>query len=337
MLLHKSTNEALTSYLTTKSFINKDQQVLSTGKPGEGNMNYIIRVILNDGTLILKQSNPYVEKYPSVAAPQERAISEARFYTTVKDNATLSAMMPRLIASDKENFINVFEDLGNAEDVSFLYYSDEQLMMGDIKALSEYLSELHNSFSTATSATNFSNSILKQLNHEHIFVYPFMEDNGFDLDGVQAGLQELSLKYKRCAELKSVAIALGEKYLAAGKHLIHGDFYHGSWVRSNGKLFVIDPEFCHYGLPEFDLGVMKAHMHLTGELETVIDVIHEYYKAPAGFNQQLCNQFTGIEILRRIFGLAQLPLKISLQEKEVLAQKAIKFLGLPGNTGREYA
>lgn len=326
MLLHKSTTEQLTSYLRERNIIALSQEVLATEKPGEGNMNYTIRVKLNDGSLIVKQSNPYVEKYPSVPAPQERALAEAAFYKKISTNSILTAMMPSFIAVDEENFINAMEDLGEANDFSFLYQSKDNLLATDVQSLCEYLSELHNSFITDQPNGDYSNMALRKLNHEHIFVYPLMEDNGFDLNTVQTGLQELSLKYKKLDSLKVAANKLGEQYLSNGTHLIHGDFYHGSWVNAAGKLYVIDPEFCHYGAPEFDLGVMLAHLHLTGEQSSTFELVEKYYKKSTGFNQDLCEAFTGIEIMRRLIGLAQLPLKLSLQEKESLLQKACSLL-----------
>lgn len=326
MLLHKSTTEQLTSYLRERNIITPLQEVIETEKPGEGNMNYTIRVKLNDGSLIVKQSNPYVEKYPSVSAPQERALAEAAFYKKVSTNSIVAAMMPSFIGVDEVNFINVIEDLGEANDLSFLYQSKDYLLPTNVQSLCEYLSELHVSFVIEKPNDDFSNMELRKLNNEHIFVYPFMEDNGFNLDTVQVGLQELSLKYKTSDALKVAAQVLGEQYLSNGTHLIHGDFYHGSWVNASGKLYVIDPEFGHYGAPEFDLGVMQAHFHLTGEHTSTFELVEKHYKKSAGFNQDLCDAFIGIEIMRRLIGLAQLPLKMTLQEKELLLQKACSLL-----------
>ena len=50
-----------------------------------------------------------------------------------------------------------------------------------------------------------ANRKLRALNHEHIFIYPLMIDNGFDLNTIQPGLQELSLKYKNNEQLKEKA------------------------------------------------------------------------------------------------------------------------------------
>jgi 5-methylthioribose kinase len=51
------------------------------------------------------------------------------------------------------------------------------------------------------------------------------------------------------------------------------------------------------------------------------------YKKTSGFNEQLLNEFSGIEIIRRIIGLAQLPLTLTLEEKEGLLEEALQLLG----------
>ena len=54
----------------------------------------------------------------------------------------------------------------------------------------------------------------------------------------------------------------GERYLAEGSTLLHGDYYPGSWMTVDDAVFVIDPEFSFKGFPEFDLGVMLSLIHI---------------------------------------------------------------------------
>ncbi|MBK8314154.1 MAG: hypothetical protein IPL01_09085 [Acidobacteria bacterium] len=62
-----------------KGWLNTDERVISAGKAGEGNMNYTLRVETSDRSFILKQARPWVEKYPQVSAPWDRAIVEGSF------------------------------------------------------------------------------------------------------------------------------------------------------------------------------------------------------------------------------------------------------------------
>ncbi len=325
MHLDENDPEGLQTYLTRKGWLCDDEAFIDLGKPGEGNMNYTLRVRTNSRSLIVKQARGYVEKYPSIAAPAERAIMEGRFYQEIAQNPELSASMPQLLGIDEEEHLLVLQDLGEASDFTICYQPGQLLDQQDVTALVSYLSVLHNQFLTDSPDPAFANKEMRALNHEHIFAYPFLADNGFNLDGVQPGLQELAMGYKKEA-VAEVARQLGQRYLVdqvgGPVTLLHGDYYPGSWLRTSAGVKVIDPEFCFYGPAEFDLGVMLAHLHMAQQPETVHQQVEAGYVRHNGFDEQLLRQFTGIEIMRRLIGLAQLPLSLSLDEKARLMHLA---------------
>ncbi|MDA9555710.1 phosphotransferase, partial [Pelobium sp.] len=139
-------------------------------------------------------------------------------------------------------------------------------------------------------------------------------------------LQELAMQYKTNQQLKQKIEALGEIYLAEGDTLLHGDYYPGSWLKTNKGLMVIDPEFAFYGRPEFDFAVLNAHLHLAQQSQQVFNEIHANYQKPTNFDDLLFKQLTGIEIMRRIIGLAQLPLSLNLTEKQTLLEEAAAMI-----------
>jgi len=318
--------EALGKYLSARGMLGAGDSIVSATVAGEGNMNYTIRVTTKTGSLIVKQANPYVQKYPQLAAPQSRALVEAKFYLSVQDEPALHKMMPGLLDVDEQNFILMLEDLGDARDMSYLYQDGNCLSENELGSLVQYLNALHCGFKKPGEDELMSNRALRLLNYDHIFKYPLLEDNGFDLNGVQPGLQELSMKFKKNESLKEKAFAMGEQYLADGNTLLHGDFYPGSWLNASGAIKIIDPEFSFYGPAEFDLAVMKAHLLLADHPATLVGSLIEGYEAPANFNHELFDGFTGMEIIRRLIGLAQLPLSLSLAKKEKLLNKAAGLL-----------
>ena len=321
----------LQDYLRRRGWLDTQELISSVEKPGEGNMNYTLRVITPNRTLIVKQSRGYVEKYPTIAAPANRAVIEGWFYQKTQSIPTLASQMPQLLGVDEENNILVLEDLGAATDFSFLYQPCRQLSEADALALTNYLSDLHSQFTTRTPDLAFANRAMRALNHEHIINYPFLEDNGFDLNTVQPGLQELAMPYKRNAALKMTVQQLGEVYLTddhpdKSVTLLHGDYYPGSWLRTASDIKIIDPEFCFYGPAEFDLGVMMAHLIMAEQPPTVLNAVAANYQKTAGFDEQLRQRFTGVEIMRRLIGLAQLPLPLSLDKKRELLGEAYSLL-----------
>ncbi len=325
-LLHIDQPLALQEYLKGKHWLMQDEEIEALSVPGAGNMNYVLRVKTNKKSLIIKQAKEYVEKYPFVPAPSNRAIVEAHFYANIRPNTSIAAYMPALIASDKENHILLLEDLGHNMDYSYLYHGQHHILQDEVSSLVQYLNQLHSWQTNDKAEPIFANREMRILNHEHIFVYPFVIDNGFDLNTITEGLQEIAQTYKTNVTLKSALKVLGEVYLSDGEYLLHGDYYPGSWLKTNKGVRVIDPEFCHYGRREFELGVMHAHLILSQQDASLIQLIKAEYIHFAELDEHLLQQFTGVEMMRRLIGLAQLPLHMNLQIKSDLLEQAKKYI-----------
>jgi len=324
--LESDQDTALEGYLRGQGWMNETEKVLTTEKPGEGNMNFVLRVRTDQGSFIIKQARPWVEKYPQLDAPIDRIRTEAQFYTLVQQNEVLSKYTPQLLATDLDNYLIKVEDLGEGADFSHVYQKGQDFTQEELESLVLFLQELHHdSFSTA--ATSYPrNQALKVLNHEHIFNFPYRPDNGMDLNAIQAGLHNLAVPIYEDQSLRDTISALGQRYLGEGPHLIHGDYYPGSWLSVNGAVKVIDPEFSFFGLAEFDLGVFLAHLRMAQSATASVEWVRENYQRPLGFNEHLLDQFTGVEILRRLIGIAQLPVALSIDEKKSLIEEAIGFI-----------
>ncbi|MBP2284738.1 5-methylthioribose kinase [Flavobacterium sp. CG_23.5] len=325
-ILNASEPKELAQYLKENQWLADAESILSLTKPGEGNMNYVLRVTTNLRTFIIKQSRAYVEKYPQVPAPAERVITEAGFYQKIASVNAVQSRMPHLLGLDTVSNILLLEDLGKSNDYSVLYDLKQRLTAEEITVLVSYLNELHTRFQKTKMDDELANLELRKLNYEHIFRYPFLEENGFDLNSVQMGLQELALPYKKNAALKSKVELLGSLYLSKGKYLLHGDYYPGSWLKTDDGIKIIDPEFCYFGSREFDLGVLIAHLYLSQQDLHLITVIEKEYAAFADLNPEILNGFVGVEIMRRLIGLAQLPLQMELNEKGKLLELANQLI-----------
>ncbi|PRY36525.1 5-methylthioribose kinase [Spirosoma oryzae] len=324
MLLNAQEPQLLRDYLVRRGWIDESESITTLEKPGEGNMNYILRISTPIRSLIVKQARGYVEKYPTIVAPAERAIIEGHFYEAVQDVPMLAEQMPHLLGLDPENNILVLEDLGRARDYTNLYQPGQLLGDDEQVVLTEYLANLHHHFAVVTPTPVLRNKAMRALNHEHLFVYPFQIDNRFDLDTVQPGLQELAMSYKTDSALKTAIQRLGDVYLADGPTLLHGDYYPGSWLRTDAGPKIIDPECCFYGPPEYDLGVFVAHLQLANQPESTRKRVLTVYRETASFDEKLCQQFSAVEIMRRLIGLAPLPLPLSLDQKAQLLTDARK-------------
>ena len=219
------------------------------------------------------------------------------------------------------------EDFGSANDFTSIYRNDVAIGKQDMADVARVVSELHFGFKEIEDPSRFQNTELRKLNHQHIFVLPLHENNGFDLDAVQSGLRSASDKFRSDTRLKEMAAALGELYLSNdGTRLLHGDYYPGSWLSTDKGFRMIDPEFGFVGRPEFELGVAVAHLKMAKQKDSLIKDIFVYYHFDSKFDGSLFSKFAGMEIIRRLIGLAQLPLDLTLKERLSLLDEAYDLI-----------
>ena len=295
-----------------------DRHVISVIPAGTGNMNLVERITLdNQATVILKRARGWVEKYPHIPAPIERAEVEAAFYAAVADSAAGWAM-PRHLAFSKEYAANLIADLGEGTD-GMNAYAGQIIGYDALDAIADWMLALHGLEGPFDEM--LTNTAMRSLNALHIFDYPLDQNNGLDLDAITPGLQVLADELKQDASFAAAVNAVGRRYLGSKAGvLLHGDLYPGSWLTTETGIFVIDPEFCWIGPREWDVGVLAAHLRLSGQPENSTERLIKRYGI--ALDRQLLNQIIGIEILRRLIGVAQLPLAIGLDAKAILLAEA---------------
>lgn len=303
-------------FIAGLAFREPNEEINSLEIAGNGNMNAVYRVHTSKRSVILKQSFPFVKKYPQLAAPIERIHTEYTFLKLAQSLPSLRNQSPEVLNYFPELHLLVLEDFGSGSDFSFLYQKNQRISPDKCYALLNYLNALH-----SIDAVDFpKNEKMRELNHEHIFSFPFSAENGLDLNKIQNGLQEAAIPFHRDDKLKSEITALGKRYLSGGDTLLHGDFYPGSWLDTASGPKVIDPEFAFVGDREFDLGVWKAHMLFARMPAADFDQLLTSYAHD--FDMSLVNRYAGVELLRRMIGIAQLDLTLSLEEKKELMEMA---------------
>lgn len=301
-------------------FWQSGEKISHISVPGESNMNLVLRIRTNQGSYILKQSKSYVRKYPQIPAPISRIEIEYRFLELLSTDPYLASLSPKVLHYDSTDHLMLLEDLGEGSDYLSIYGGLRQLQPDELIRLVHYLMRLHQ-----LQVADFPpTAAMRSLNHEHIFEFPFLEENGFNLDQIQPGLQEASLPYKCDAALKAKIHSLGQRYLKTGKILIHGDFYPASWLEVSSGIKIIDPEFGGLGDPEFDLGVFLAHLDLAQQDEQLSKLVRETYTLPLDWS--LVQQYRCVELLRRLIGIAQLPVSLTLDAKKSLLARARTYL-----------
>lgn len=278
---------------------------------GGGNMNMTVRVRTDRRSFILKQARPWVVKYPHIAAPVERAAVEAAFYRFAAAMPLVAAAMPELLGFDPDSSLLCLEDMGDGGDLMSAYRSG-RVHAWQCAQLTEFLACLHAAAVPASAPALFRNRAMRELNHEHQYILPLRPVSAVDLDKITPGLAALAAELKADGQYCRGIAELGQLYLSDGDVLVHGDFFPGSWLVTDRGMAVIDPEFCHLGIREYDLGVFLAHLELA-RLQRLWEVAADRYGGRVDWS--LARRFAGAEIMRRLIGVAQLPLSASLATK----------------------
>lgn len=319
--MYKKIPHSAETVLQQKGWLPSGVRVETADIAGAGNMNLVERVRLdNGGSFILKRARPWVEKFPDIPAPVERAGFEAAFYHSVRGTPA-GQLMPQHLQYDEVDSLNLLQDLGEGNDGMFVY-GGEILPGDDLDALARWVASLHAIKVTSPMRQEFENMAMRRLNALHIFDFPLDPQNGFVLDEITPGLQRLADQLKSDNAYKACVQRAKTRYLdAEGKPndvLLHGDFYPGSWLATDDGLYIIDPEFCWIGPAEWDIGVLLAHLRLSQQpLEYDQCFINRY---GYDLDEVLLKQITGVEIMRRLIGVAQLPLALTLCDKKAMLE-----------------
>jgi len=304
-------------YLLAQGMLAPDAVPIAIARAGAGNMNLALRITPADGrSFILKQGRPWVEKYAHIPAPFERTIVEAAFYSAVQSEPGVARRMPAVLHVDTRNHVLLLEDIGAGGDFTSMY-DDGAMTNATVAALLDWLQQLSRVTVPVDGRAVFSNRAMRALNHEHMFVFPLRESNGLDLDSITAGLAEEARTLATDRAYVDAVSALGRGYLRDGVTLVHGDYFPGSWLKAPDGVRVIDPEFCFLGDSEFDCGILAAHLMIApcglDALEVVVASATE-----RRLDLSRVAAYAGIEIMRRLIGVAQLPLSFGIDRKRAL-------------------
>jgi 5-methylthioribose kinase len=324
-LLDPSNRLEIERYLVERQLVPAEGLPVAIDRAGAGNMNLALRVTPSAGrSFILKQGRPWVEKYPQIPAPFERTLVEAAFYAEVRREPRVSTLMPAVLQVDADNHVLALEDVGGAGDFTSIY-EDGAIPLATVGALLEWLIQLATVAIPAERREMFANRAMRALNHEHMFNVPLRDGNGLDLDAITPGLADAASALAADHSYVKAVAEIGRRYLADGATLVHGDYFPGSWLKANGSVRIIDPEFCFLGEPEVDCGILAAHLTLACCAPAALELLAAS-ATNRGLDLALVEAYAGVEIMRRLIGVAQLPLPHGIDRKRTLLQHSRRLI-----------
>ena len=309
-------------YALARGLVRPDRLPIAVARAGDGNMNVTLRLTPTGGRpFILKQARPWVAKYRDIAAPFERTLVEAAFYEAVRVDPLVSGRMPSLLGVDTNDHVLALESVDGAGDLTSIY-AGRELPAGTLDDLLSWLAALAGIAVAVEQRSVFANREMRALNHEHMFRFPLNADNGLDLDAITPGLKDAARELIDDAMYRDAVAALGQRYLSDRSTLVHGDFFPGSWLQTEDKgVRIIDPEFCFLGDAEFDIGVLAGHALLAGAGAQRLEQIAASVTARRLDATRVAG-YAGVEIMRRLIGVAQLPLPYGIDRKRALLQRS---------------
>jgi 5-methylthioribose kinase len=324
-LLDPSNQRDIERYLVERGLVPAAGLPIAIQRAGDGNMNLALRVMPSSGrSFVLKQGRPWVEKYPQIPAPFERTLVEAAFYAEVQHQPRLAALMPRMLNLDAVNHILALEDIGGAGDFTSIY-ANGAITATTVDALLDWLAQLATVTIPAGRREIFANRAMRALNHEHVFIFPLRDGNGLDLNAITPGLADAARELAADHAYVAAVAALGQRYLADGGTLVHGDYFPGSWLKTDTSVRIIDPEFCFLGEPEFDCGILAAHLALGCCAPAVFEMVTAHADARR-LDLARVAAYAGVEIMRRLIGVAQLPLTYGIDQKRALLRHSRRLI-----------
>lgn len=284
----------------------------------DSNMNLVLQIEAGGRSWLLKHADPWIRKYPDIAAPACRTKHEAHFYQYLVCDTDIQEYMPHLLGYNSQENVLVLEFLESAHSGMGLYKKDiAGISQNTSVQVLQYLGKLHTKKPIA--CIDWTNKALRALNHAHIFSIPLEENH--NLDKFCHGLQKASQAFRQDSNIKKRFEELGSLYLADSSYsLLHGDLYPGSLLLQGKKVFVIDPEFCFVGPAEFDVGVYLAHHLILGGPVKDLALLSNIYQEEANhsLDLNLLRGFCGSEIIRRLLGVARLPISWSLSRYQTM-------------------
>ena len=150
-----SSQTELKHILIKNGWMLEEDQIIHVETPGAGNMNVVLRITTQKGSIILKQSRAYVNKYPQIPAPIDRIEVENQFYELVH-TSSCSPYLPKLLGFDHVNKLLFIEDLGRSSDYQVLYQNKVDLSQKDYVEILSFLHQLHHTSFNAVAARKIS-------------------------------------------------------------------------------------------------------------------------------------------------------------------------------------
>jgi 5-methylthioribose kinase len=312
-----------------------DGPVLGATEVGDGNLNRVFRVGSAQSSVVVKQALPYL-KVAGTDWPLTRNRAGIERSALNEHSRLVPGHLPAVVHFDEALSAIVLEDLQG-------YQSWRELLIAGIPTpgvaarLGRYSAGvllgtshvIQPSEERRQMRSRFGYSELCLVTEELVFTAPFTDSvsNRYDQE-----LADMAMALRHDKALRTAAAELRYVFRTRDEALIHGDLHTGSVLVGPQDSRVIDLEFAFFGPIGFDLGLMLANLALSAIAHSAqgnreyADLVGTYaaefwhsfteesrriwkpnepwfHRFIAGILAD-AGQFAGLEMIRRIVGMA---------------------------------
>ncbi len=260
--------ESASQYAKDKLNIFRQDEELEVEEIGDGNINYVFRVVSKESkkSIVIKQADAFLR---SSGRPLDlhRNKIEAKVLK-IQDKLT-KCLVPKIYYYDEKMYALSMEDISECKNLR------KELLKGKTF---ENLSEEITSFIVDTSlamtdlvmdrqekkelVSLFTNPQLCDISEDLVFTEPYWDYKSRNV--ITRGNEEFVKEYLyEDKELHVEVAKLRNNFMNNAQSLIHGDLHSGSIFINKEKMFVIDPEFAFYGPIGYDLGNVVGNLVLS--------------------------------------------------------------------------
>ena len=271
------TEESVIDYVKQMVMFFPSDAVLSSKEIGDGNLNYVYRVMETESgrSLIVKQSGEFARATPDYKLTTDRSRIEAEILSR---QAKLSpGSVPEVYLYDEVMCCCVMEDLIDykilrGELINYNTFPNFAEQMADFLAntLIRTSDLVMNSSEKKEWVKHFINPELCLISEDLVFVDPYT-NAGETNDVFEDNKSFVESKIYDDQALKFEAAKLYVKFKANAQSLIHGDLHSGSIFVNKNSTKVFDPEFAFFGPAGYDVGNVIGNLIFAwaGALQTM--------------------------------------------------------------------
>lgn len=261
--------ETVKEYLATQNSLVErlGEAPWASREVGDGNLNLVFIIEGPKGSVVVKQSLPYVrlvgESWP---LPLSRANFE--HMALVEQAKVAPQYVPAIYHHDDEMYLTVMEYLSphiilRKGMVRGIVYPDMAPHLGEFMAKTLfYTSDLFLSADAKREkmARFSTNNAMCKITEDLVFDEPYF--NAPLNSWTTPQLDDIAMAFREDTALKLAAQEMKWRFLNQGEALIHGDLHTGSVMVTEKDTRVIDAEFAFYGPMGFDVGAVLGNLLL---------------------------------------------------------------------------